>query len=106
MRGVRQYMWGGLGCVIATILTGCVAVPRTAHLSVTPGASRPVAAEISSYQGAVDAIISVMTNNLQIPVPATSLTLYFYPHREAFAQGLTERFNTDPALARDIAKSA
>jgi hypothetical protein len=106
MHGVRGYVLGGLGYLIATILTGCVVAPHATHLSVTPGASRPVAAEIAGYQAAVDAIVSVMTDDLQIPMPATSLTLYFYPHREAFAQGLTEHFHTDPALARDIARSA
>jgi hypothetical protein len=99
-------MRGGLGCVIATVLTGCLVVPHATQLSVTPGAPRPLAAEIVSYQAAVDAIVSVMTQNLQIPMPATSLTMYFYPNREAFAQGLTERYRTDPTLARDIAQTA
>ena len=58
------------------------------------------------YEDAVDAIVCVMTEDLQLPVPRTSFTLYFYPYREAFAQGLTEKFNTDPTLARAIAKSA
>ena len=96
----------GLGFVIATVLAGCTVVPRETQLAVTPGASRPVAAHIGNYQDAVDAIVSVMTEDLQIPVPRTSFTLYFYPYREAFAQGLTEKFNTDPAVAREIAKSA
>lgn len=95
----------GLGIVLATILAGCTAVPRETRLTVMPGASRPVAAQIGNYQDAVDAIVSVMTEDLQMPVPRTSFTLYFYPYREAFAQGLTEQFNTDPTLARAIAKS-
>jgi hypothetical protein len=65
-----------------------------------------VTARIGNYQAAVDAIVSVMTEDLQIPLPNTSFTLYFYPYREAFAQGLTEKFKTDPALAREIGKSA
>jgi hypothetical protein len=106
MRGVRGYVMRGLGFVIATILAGCAVVPRETWLIVIPKASRPVAAQIANYQDAVDAIVSVMTEDLQIPVPITSFTLYFYPHREAFAQGLTEQFNSDPILARGIAKSA
>jgi hypothetical protein len=47
-----------------------------------------------------------MTEDLQIPLPKTSFTLYFYPYREAFAQGLTEKFHTDPTVAREIAQSA
>jgi hypothetical protein len=94
-----------LGFVIATILAGCAVVPRETRLTVIPGASRPVAAQIANYQDAVDAVVSVMTEDLQMPVPATSFTLCFYPHREAFAQGLTQQFKTDPALARDIARS-
>jgi hypothetical protein len=65
-----------------------------------------VAAQINTYQDAVQAIVSVMTDDLQLPVPPTSMTLYFYPYREAFAQGLTDQFNTEPALARTIAKTA
>jgi hypothetical protein len=42
--------------------------------------------QIANYQ---DAIVAVLL-----------------PHREAFAWGLTDQLNADPALARDIAKSA
>jgi hypothetical protein len=54
----------------------------------------------------VDAIASVMTDDLQMPVPHTSFTVYFYPFREAFAQGLTDKLNTDPTLAGDVTKFA
>ena len=103
---MRGYIIRGLGLVIAMILAGCTAVPREIRLAVMPGASRPVATQISNYQDAVDAIVSVMTEDLHMPVPRTSVTLYFYPYREAFAQGLTDQFNTDPTLARAIAKTA
>jgi len=63
-------------------------------------------AHIGNYQAAVNAIVSVMTEDLQIPLPKTSFTLSFYPYREAFAQGLIEKFHTDPTLAREIAQSA
>jgi hypothetical protein len=96
----------GFSIVILTMLAGCTAVPRETQLTLTPGAPRPVTAHIANYQEAVNAVVAVMTEDLQIPVPGTSFTLYFYPYREAFAQGLTEKFNTDPALAREIAKSA
>jgi hypothetical protein len=102
----RGYWSRGLSYVMAAILAGCAAVPREAQITVTPGGERPVTAHIGDYQTAVDAIVSVMTEDLQIPLPETSFTLYFYPYREAFAQGLTEKFNTDPALAREIGKSA
>jgi hypothetical protein len=88
------------------ILTGCAVVPRQTHLTVTPGVERPATAQIGNYQAAVDAIVSVMTEDLHIPLPKTSFTLSFYPYREAFAQGLTEKFHTDPTLAREIAQSA
>ena len=106
MHGIREYMMRGLSFVMATVLAGCIAVPRETRLTVMPGAPRPVATQIGNYQDAVDAIVSVMTEDLQLPVPSTSFTLYFYPYREAFAQGLTEQFDTDPTLARAIAKSA
>jgi hypothetical protein len=92
--------------MIATILVGCTTMPGETRLTVMPGAPRPVAMQIDTYQDALDAIVSVMTEDLQIPVPRTSITLYFYPDREAFAQGLTDRFNNDPTLARAVAKSA
>ena len=106
MPGMRGYIIRGLGVVITMILAGCTAVPREIRLAVMPGASRPVATQISNYQDAVDAIVAVMTEDLHMPVPRTSVTLYFYPYREAFAQGLTDQFNTDPTLARAIAKTA
>jgi hypothetical protein len=95
-----------LGIVMMTLLAGCAVVPRETRFTVVPGASRPVSAQIANYQDAVDAIVSVMTETIQLPVPSASFTLYFYPYREAFAQGLTDQFNTEPTLARDIAKSA
>ena len=106
MRGIREYMIRGFSFIMMTVLAGCIAVPRETRLTVMPGAPRPVATQIGNYQDAVDAIVCVMTEDLQLPVPSTSFTLYFYPYREAFAQGLTEQFNTDPTLARAIAKSA
>jgi hypothetical protein len=63
-------------------------------------------AHIENYQAAVDAIVSAMTEDLQIPLPKTSFMLYFYPYQEAFAQGLIEKFHTDPTVARQIAQSA
>jgi hypothetical protein len=96
----------GFGLVIAMTLAGCTTVPREARLTVAPGSARPVAAQIDDYQAAVDAIVAVMTQDLQMPVPRTSVTLYFYPDREAFARGLTDRFKTNPTLAQAVAKSA
>jgi hypothetical protein len=106
MHTVRGYVIRGFGLVIAMTLAGCTTVPREARLTVAPGSARPVAAQIDNYQAAVDAIVSIMTQDLQMPVPRTSVTLYFYPDREAFARGLTDRFKTDPTLAQAVAKSA
>jgi hypothetical protein len=96
----------GFSLLVCMLLAACGTVPRERLLTVTPGASRSAAAHITTYQDAVDTIVSVMAEDLQIPVPETSFTLYFYSHREAFAQGLTEKFNTDPVVAREIATSA
>jgi len=96
-----------LSLIVGMLFAGCSSVPRETLLTVTPGeAPRSVAAHITTYQDAIDTIVSVMSEDLQIPVPKTSFTLYFYAHPEAFAQGLTEKFNTNPAVAREIAKSA
>jgi len=102
---IRQLVQA-LSLLVCMLLEGCGSVPRERLITVTPGAPRSVTAHITSYQDAVDTIVSVMAEDLQIPVPETSFTLYFYSHREAFAQGLTERFNTDPVVAREIAASA
>jgi hypothetical protein len=104
--GGRGFLIRGLSFVVATLLAGCTVVPRETQVTVTPGVERPVIAHIGNYQAAVNAIVSVMTEDLQIPLPKTSFTLYFYPYREAFAQGLIEKFHTDPTLAREIAQSA
>jgi hypothetical protein len=95
-----------LSILVCMLLTGCGTIPRETLVTVTPGAPRSVAAHITAYQDAVDTIVSVMAEDLQIPVPETSFALYFYSNREAFAQGLTEKFKTDPVVAREIAKSA
>jgi hypothetical protein len=101
-----RHLMGALSLVVGMILTGCTAVPRATQLTVAPGVPRPVAAHLTNYQEAVHAIVSAMTEDLHIPVPRTSFTLYFYPYHEAFAQGLTEKFKTDPIHAQDIAKFA
>lgn len=101
----RRLLWV-LSFVVATTLAGCAAVPRETQIVLAPGGPRPVAAHIANYQDAGAAIVSVMTEDLQISVPRTSFTLYFYPYREAFAQGLAEKFATDPTQARDIANFA
>jgi hypothetical protein len=95
---------GVLGLVVGTLLAGCVAVPRERGLTVAPGVPKPAAGNIANYQDAVDAIVSVMTDDIQVPVPRTSLTVYFYSSREALARGLTDKLNTDSSLAGDLAK--
>src|SRR5688572_178160 len=82
--GGRGFLIRGLSFVVATLLAGCTVVPRETQVTVTPGVERPVIALIGNYQAAVNAIVSVMTEDLQIPLPKTSFTLYFYPYREAF----------------------
>jgi hypothetical protein len=99
-------LMGVLSLVVATILAGCAAAPRERRLAVAPGVPRPVAAHIVDYQSAVDAIVSVMTDDLQMPVRRTAFSVYFYPSREALAQGLTYKLNTDPTPAGDVAKFA
>jgi hypothetical protein len=94
------------GLLVCMLLAACGTVPRERLLTVTPGAPRSAAAHITTYQDAVDTIVSVMAQDLKIPIPNTSFTLYFYSYREAYAQGLTEKFDTDPVVAREIAKSS
>jgi hypothetical protein len=95
----------GVALLIATVLVGCAAVPRATPLAIAPGSPWP-AAPIASYQDAVDAVVAVMSEDLHIPVPRTSFTLSFYPHREAFARGSTEKVGIDPPIAQDLAKFA
>jgi hypothetical protein len=76
--------------VLASILAGCAATPRVIPLSFSPDQPRPAARRIADYPEAFQAITAVMSQELKLPIPRVSL--YLYPHRDAFERGLmTER---------------
>jgi len=59
------------------------------------------AARITDYQDAFHAIAVVMGRDLGLPIPRVSL--YLYPNRDAYEQGLRTELNVEPALARATA---
>jgi hypothetical protein len=86
--------------LIVVAAAACSSTPRV--VPIAPPAGPPkAAAQISDYQDAMDAIASVMQRDLGLPVPKVSL--YLYPSRSAFEQGLAAVQRMDPALARDTA---
>jgi len=89
-----------LAAVLALATAGCSSAPRVIPISESSEPPKP-AARIADYQDAFHAIAAVLGRDLGLPIPRVSL--YLYPHREAFEQGLMAERNFEPALARDAA---
>jgi hypothetical protein len=79
---------------------GCSSAPRVIPLSESSEPPKP-AAQIADYQDAFHAIAVVMGRDLGLPIPRVSL--YLYPNRDAYEQGLRTELNVEPALARATA---
>lgn len=56
------------------------------------------------YPEAFQAIAVVMSQELKLPIPRVSL--YLYPHRDAFERGLVTERQFEPELARESASVA
>jgi len=93
-----------LAAVLALLLVGCSAAPRVIPIAVAPGQAPPAADRIADYPEAFQAIGVVMSRDLGLPVPPVSL--YLYPNRDAFEQGLKAERHMEPGLARDAASFA
>jgi hypothetical protein len=78
----------------------CSSAPRVIPLSESSEPPKP-AARIADYQDAFHAIAVVMGRDLGLPIPRVSL--YLYPNRDAYEQGLRTELNVEPALARATA---
>jgi hypothetical protein len=89
--------------LIALAAAACSAAPRVIPLAET-SAPPKAAAPIGDYQSAFHAIAGVFARDLGLPVPRVSL--YLYPDRSAFEQGLIAERRMNPALARDSASFA
>lgn len=89
--------------LFALAAAACSSAPRVIPLAET-AAAPSVAAPIADYQDAFQAIAGVFMRDLSLPVPRVSL--YLYPDRGAFEQGLIAERKMDPALARDSASFA
>jgi hypothetical protein len=93
-----------IAAAVALMLAGCASAPRIIPISVTPGQAPPAAERIADYPEAFQAIGVVMSRDLGLPVPRVSL--YLYPHRDAFEEGLKAERHMEPGLARDSASFA
>jgi hypothetical protein len=87
--------------VLATIAAGCAPKTRVIPIAVASGQPRAAAERIADYPQAFQAIAFVMSQDLQLPVPP--VTLYLYPTRAAFAQGLVVERKFDPEVAEEAA---
>src|SRR5262249_58746560 len=61
---------------LAVLLAGCSPAARVIPLSVIPGQASPPAHQIADYPEAFQAIGSVMSRELGLPLPQVSLYLY------------------------------
>ena len=87
--------------VMAT--TACSSAARVITVSESSEPPKP-AASITDYQDAFHAIAAVLGRDLGLPIPRVSV--YLYPHRDAFERGLMAERNFEPGLARDSASFA
>ena len=85
------------------VAAACSSAPRVIPLAESSAPSNPTA-PIAGYKDAFHAVAGVFTRELGLPVPRVSL--YLYPGRDAFEQGLIAERNMVPALARDSASFA
>ena len=86
---------------IGVALSGCATTPRIIPVPTSPGAVRPAPEQITDYPVALAAIVSVLTEELNIPVPRVDL--YLYSSRYALEQALITESRYDPTRASETA---
>lgn len=93
-----------VAAAVALLLAGCSPAPRVIPISIAADQAPPPAQRIADYPGAFQAIGVVMKRDLGLPVP--SVSLYLYPNRDAFEEGLKAERHFEPGMARDSASFA
>src|SRR5262245_60595553 len=82
----------------------CHAAPQEIPITMTGASAGLDAREIKDYPRAIDAIVRVLVQKFNLPVPEHTLTIY--PTREEFEAGLIEHMGLEPELARSTASFA
>ena len=80
------------------------AAARELPLDMLPGSGIPDGKNIKTYPATVDAILRVMVQKFELPVPRGKFLVY--ATREDFEQGLIEHLKIAPDLARSTARFA
>ena len=97
----------GLVAVATAAITLPLAVqaaPQELLLELSAGSDIPDGRNVKGYPATVDAIVRVMVQKFQLPVPRGKLLIY--ATREDFKQGLVEHLKISPNLAESTARFA
>jgi hypothetical protein len=88
---------------VVLLVAGCAGDPRVLAVHLDTGAlDGPArAGPLTDYTPAVRAIALVMTRDLGLPLPS-AVTLFVYPSRQTYAQGLTDVGGLPAARAREV----
>jgi hypothetical protein len=86
---------------LGSLLAGCSSAPRVIPLSYSAEEPPPAPRSIDNYPDAFRAIASVMSRQLNLPIPRVAL--YLYPNRDAFEEGLRAEAHMSPELAHGTA---
>jgi len=82
----------------------CDAAPREIPIAITESSDRPDPRKIADYASAIDAIVRVLMQKFDLPVPRHTFTIY--RTREEFEAALIEHMRLAPALAQSTASFA
>lgn len=93
-----------LSAVGALPVLACHAAPQEIPIAMTGASDGLDARQISDYPSAIDAIVRVLVQKFELPVPP--LTLEIHSTREEFEAGLIKDLGLKPALARSTAAFA
>ena len=94
----------GLVAVVTGFASSGHAAAQELPLGMVERSGIPDGRGINSYESAVDAIMRVMVQRFQLPVPRGKLLIY--ATREDFELGLVEQLKIAPGLARSTARFA
>jgi hypothetical protein len=88
---------------LALLVAGCAADPRVLPVRLDPRALEGPArvGPLTDYAPAVRAVSAVMARDLGLPLPS-AVTLFIYPSREGYADGLIDVGGLPAARAREI----
>lgn len=104
MRSAHRIAAAAILANFLAVFNPCQAAPEEISLGLLAFPSGAAATAIDSYPVAVDAIVRVMVNEFQLPMPQGKLIVY--PTRAGFELGLVEHLKIKPDLAKSTARFA